>query len=295
MPIVLDPNTVGPAPITDATSLDGLIRAVTDIIWDGVLIKVDYTGLPQADYAIPFQANIYRLNADGTEELVRSGNPAKSYDQIVYAYDHEAAIGRAAAYRAVPKMADGSDGPSTDRVGVYVTMPQGSYTDPGVWAKCLDDPAKSMRLRMVEWNGESLPGNLAQNKVLNSPFKALTPDVRGGREGQFVVLTDGRDEYDMFEDLINAGPVLLQNRPDVLTRRDMYVSFDNVSYRRVARLVTEPEAYWTCDYIEQDRPSTFGQFLRIPGKSYIERLQNYPFFGDTLIDGHQYGDNTLAV
>lgn len=178
MPIVVANSTTNPAPVTDATSTDLRVRAVTDIIWDGVLVKVDFSGLPQANYQIPFTCNIYRLNADGTEDLVRSGNPARSYDMVVFAYDHEAPLGRACSYRAVPVMADGSNGPTTFPASVYVTQPAGTFKDPGLWAKCLDDPGKSMRWRAVRYGSGSLPGNLTTNRVWNNPFKAITPDVR---------------------------------------------------------------------------------------------------------------------
>ncbi|NJP75680.1 hypothetical protein HCJ99_33935, partial [Streptomyces sp. C1-2] len=75
---------------------------------------------------------------------VRSGNLAWAIEGVGQAYDHEAPLGVAVAYTAVPLYADGTWGPSSS-LAVVVPAP-----DPGhskdLWIKSIDQPGLSMRV-----------------------------------------------------------------------------------------------------------------------------------------------------
>lgn len=288
MPIVVPPLTVPPAPVVDATSLDGIVHAVVDTTWAGVLIRCDFSGVAvDPQWATPFQARVYRNDHFTGEVVVRSGDPALSYDRIVYAYDHEAPLGRAVTYRAVPMLFGGVEGATSAGASVVMPAPAGTASDPGVWCKSLEDPTLSMQLRLEAWNDGTYAGRFTADRILGGRNPATTWGKRQGLMSTMTVAVHGWDEYERILAVIDAGPLLIQGKPGRL-RPDVYVLVGDAGYNRP---VSDPDSQWltwTLPITEIDRPPTAGQTLRIPGKSFAERQRDYPTFDIVAMSGRTF-------
>lgn len=278
MPIIIDPSLPEPTPPTVVTGPDGVLTATVDAANAGVLLVADFTAMsPQ-----PTRARFYRNNPDGTTVLVRSGDPARAPGGTAVAYDDEAPLGVGVSWYAAPMAtADSVEGAPCDAVALEVPAPAGGVNDPGTWAKCLDDPNLSRQIKVQSWPEFDYDQGVASTRPLGSSFPVADLTYPGGSAtGTLTVLVADEAEETAVRAVFASGVVLTQSRPDY-NRADRYWLATGVKVSRISPRVQVTYRSLAVDLQQVDRPDTAGQKLRIPGRSYADRLAAYPTF-DTV-------------
>lgn len=100
MPIVVT-SPQDHAPVTDAISPDGRMRATVMSATAGVFLRVDYTsmlGVVGYDWPNPFRVTIWRQTEDGEITAVRGAQNIAQYGAIFHAYDDEVKFGQQVVY-----------------------------------------------------------------------------------------------------------------------------------------------------------------------------------------------------
>lgn len=264
MPIIADPTAPAPPLPTKVTGSDGVLTAYLDEPNAGVLLVADFSGASQ----VPARVRFYR--DDGV--LVRSGDWAWAPGGIAVAYDHEMSLsGSGHSWYAHPDV-----GADCQRVTLTVPAPSDLST---VWLKGLDSPGLSMQVVVSTWPRLHFAGRLSVSPVLGSAFPAfpaITQDLRQAPTSQMQVWTTTFGDSDALRLLVSSGVLLLQ--PNAKTgRRDQYVAIGDVD----ADLVGLPQGerlLWTLPLTEVERPATTGQRLRVPDRSYADRLATWPLY-----------------
>lgn len=264
MPMIVDPDAPEITPPTVVTSPDGWLRATVDTAWAGVVLAVDYTaGTPLADAASVMKVQITRQDpGDGPQLPVRSADPAWAVEGVGTAYDHEAPLGVAVVYTAVPQYADGTTGPAS---ALSLTVPQPDAGPHDVWLKSVDRPGLSAQVTVTSWPQLAWAARIDQATVLGSPFPVAAQDVYSSSTSSITIDTEGTAIETVQELLLTPGVLLIQTRA-AYHRPDQYVLISNPQ-QAVVSTPAAPRTY-TCDVIEVGRPDTAGQPLRLPAWSW---------------------------
>lgn len=290
MPILVAPNAPAPTEATDAISYSGAIRAVVDASNAGVRIFCDFSSFLVAGFGYsfpnPFRATVYRQTGDGTIVKVRSGDDVISYGGIFHAYDDEPPFGEVVAYWAIPLLADGTPGPTSGTVAVKTWAPAGGYDIPGVWFKCLDNPDISMPVRVQDWSTGTYPSGGKVADILGGKYPAASFDVRKSYSTSMVVLTSSEVEYQQLLSATELDVVqivgLSKHR-----RRSGYYLVGDMTPVRIGHADSTFDS-WSIQLTQLDRPSTAGQTLVVPGRTFADRRAAYPFFSDVLATGRTF-------
>lgn len=284
MPILVAPGHPGPTASTDSTTYNGVLRAVVDPVHAGVTIICDFSSYlaPGFGYTfpVPFTATVYRVMPDGTTIIVRSGEAVESYGGIFHVYDDEVPMGQVVGYYAIPQTADGGTGPTSGVAAVLSWEPDGGFTSPGVWLKCLDDPDLSMPVRVQDWSTGSYASGTNAVNVLGSPFPVANVDVRKAYASQVTVLTSTEDEYQQLLAASQTGIAYLVGLERHRRRTGYYLLGDMAPTRQGN--VNSAYDSWVIPLQQIDRPLTAGQTLAVPGKTLSDRQAAFPFFSDIV-------------
>ncbi|SFK72888.1 hypothetical protein [Streptomyces pini] len=267
MPMIVDLSAPQVTPPERTTSPDGWLAAVVDEAWAGVTLAVDYTAsVPLADAASVRQVRITRLDPGAAGPVpVRSADPAWAVEGVGTAYDHEAPLGVAVVYTAVPVYADGSEGPSSS-LAVTVPAPEAGADD-DLWLKSLDEPGLSARCMVVSWQSPTSAARQDAVDVAGSPYRALAYDEHGAETAQ-VVVDVPPERVEQVRELLRSGVLLAQVRPGYLTPDRFFVPGEITGPTPTGKLGSS-EGYQFGFTIEPiARPDTAGQPLRLPGWSW---------------------------
>jgi hypothetical protein len=264
MPMIVDPHAPEITPPVVVTSPDGWLRATADTTWAGVVLAVDYTASTPLDSVDDVRmVRITRQDPGAAAQVpVRSADTAWAIEGVGTAYDHEAPLGVAVVYTAVPTFADGTTGPST---ALSITLPIPAAGPGDVWIKSLDTPGMSARVTVTSWPQLTWSARIDQANVMGSPFPIAAQDVYSSSTSSITIDAEGAAIETVLKLLTTAGVLLIQTRPDY-HRPDQYILLSNPQQAAVST-PTQPRTY-TADLVEVDRPSTVGQPLRIPGWSW---------------------------
>lgn len=278
MPVVL-PAVTNAGFATDATSVDGRIRAKDDPQYGGVRIKIDY-GAELAAWQSPFVCTVYRVNADGTVWTVRGGDPYLNYGGVGWLYDQEAPLGQVVSYYAVPLLTGGAPGAASASASILTAVPTGGYDDPDMWLVNLEDPGASVQARATTSLAGTYTGRNDKQVILGSAYPAVTPDTRNGLTTTVSVLTSGSAEFTAMQTLIQQSVIL--RKSSLWERPDGYFTVDDVSYTAQSAATGRGLYVWQMNLTEVNRPSTAGQTVVVPGYSYNAYKTQYPLYRDVL-------------
>jgi hypothetical protein len=289
MPIVVSPGVPPPTDAVDSTSYSGAMRAVVDPDHAGVRLIADFSVAASwtgYTFGAPFTATIYRITQDGEIVIVRSGDAAKSFSKVIYAYDDEVPLGEVVGYWAIPVLVDGTDGPTSGVAAVKTYEPAGGFEEPGVYIKCLADPDLSMPIRIQDWTTGTYTSGATAAAMLGSPFPAINADVRKAYTSQMTILTASEDEFQAFlaACALNTAYIVGLTRH---RRRTGYYLLGDISPTRQGA-VHSPYDAWTVVLTQMARPDTTNQSNVTPGHSFKDRLAQYPFFSDVLASGRTF-------
>lgn len=279
MGITVDPQFVPAPPVETVTGPDGVLSAKVDPAHASVLLWTNYTT------ADPLPQKVRFFRGDGT--LVRSGDPAWAPGGLAIAYDHEAPIGAAAPYYAVPLYRDGSTGDSSATVAVQMPAPRGARE---VWIKSPLNPARSALAWVEETPEITWAARTTFTDVQGSRLPVAVWDVRSGLSTSLLIHTTTRAEAAALEALLDAGPLLVQTRAEY-DLESFYCLPGEVSKTRPGKMI-DPDALWTVPLTECRRPATLDAPLRVPGNSYAETDPDFPTYAEATATGTTYAEES---
>ncbi|MGC4946168.1 hypothetical protein ACLQ2N_08175 [Streptomyces sp. DT224] len=235
-------------------------------VWDGApnastSRRVTSTANPSAIRKV----RIVRQDPGGSIVPVRSADTAWAVEGRGTAYDHEAPLGRPVVYTATPIYADGTTGPASS-LAVTVPAPQPGE-DRDLWIKSVDEPGLSMRAMIVDWPGPSSAGRLDALDAAGSPYRVVSWDVHGA-ETYAVTVDVPPEQVEHMRELLRAGVLLAQVRPEYLTPDSYFVPGDIVGPTPTGKLGSSEGYRYTFTVEPVERPHTEGQRMRMPGWSY---------------------------
>jgi hypothetical protein len=286
MGIVIDPSATPPTPPVEATSPDGVLTARRDDAWAGVLLVADYT----AASSTTAQVRFVRVGPDGTEQPVRSGDPAWAPGGQAVAYDQEAPLGTPVSWYAYPVGWDGAVGTRSEGVALTIPEPE-PLAD--VWLKSLADPAASLRVVVTDWPALSYDERQQRADVIGRAAPVLTVDAWSTGSGDATILTQTLDERAALLSLLTSRAALLAQTRAVNGRPDQYVVPGKIS-EALAGASDDPARVWTVTLTGVDRPPTVDTGLRIPGRSYADSAVMWPTYADRTATGQTYGSVTTG-
>lgn len=266
MPMIVDPDAPLVTPPATVTSPEGWLTAVIDAPWAGVVLSYDGTAsTPVPDVADVRKVLITRQDPGAAEAVpVRSGNLAWAVEGIGQAYDHEAPLGVAVAYTAVPLYADGTWGPSTS---LAVTVPAPAVAESkDLWVKSLEDPGLSMRVMLMAAQGTTSAGRMDSAPRSGSPYTAIAYDTAAA-PSETVSVDVLAEDIAAFRQLIRSGVLLAQVRPGYQIPDRFFVPGD-VAEKPTGKLGSTGGYTVTFDIVPIERPDTSGQPMAAPGWSY---------------------------
>jgi hypothetical protein len=280
MPIVVS-QPVAQIPTPDAQSPDGKIRATVLPGSAGVFIRVDYTsmfGVLGYAWPNPFRVTIYRQTPDGVISAVRGAGNISQYGGIFHAYDDEVTFGQQIVYWAEAPTRDGSEIVETDKVSVLTWEPAGGFTQPGVWIKNLEEPDLSVPARCLDWSAGSWASRNATADIWGGSAPAVVTDVRKSYNTKMTILTKDEDEYQALRAAVDASVVYVVGL-ERHRRRTGYYLVGDISPARVGQASSQYDA-WEVALTGMDRPSSAGQSLSVPGRSYADRKRARAAYSD---------------
>ncbi|WP_345645864.1 hypothetical protein [Streptomyces tremellae] len=274
--MIVDPTAPHITPPTVIASPDGWLTATVDTAWAGVTLAVNYTTAPPLDRAADVRTvRVVRQDPGAAAPVpVRSADTAWAIEGIGPAYDHEAPLGVAVVYTAVPVYADGTLGPES---ALAVTVPApapGDDTD--LWIKSVDQPSLSLRAMLVTAPQPVAAGRLDTAAIAGSPYPAVAYDVHGAEAFDAVTIDVPPDQVDQVRDLLRSGVLLLQTRPGYQVTRDTFhVPGDITGPVATGKLGASGGFQFSWGVTPIERPDTAGQPLRLPGWSYDTLAERY--------------------
>lgn len=271
MPIVVHAS-VPPVPATDSQTPDGRMRATVMPGSAGVFLRADYRDLfgdPGYVFPNPLKVTFWRTDENGTTTPVRGADGAHQYGGVIHAYDDEVRFGQQVVYWAEAPLKDGSETVETGRVAVRTWEPDGGFTSPGVWIKNLENPDLSVPARCVDWSSGSWSSRNATADVWGSPDPAVVTDVRKGYNTKMTILTADEDEYQALLEAVNSSMVYIVGL-ERHRRRTGYYLIGDIAPSRLGKPHSSYDS-WDVALLGIGRPSTSGQSLTVPGRSYRER------------------------
>lgn len=293
MPIQIGTPTP-PAPVTDAITPDGYLRATVLPDDAGVFLRADFSSVltdPAYSWPNPFTLTIYRLTLDGEISPVRGAGNIGQYGGIIHAYDDEVPFGQIVRYWAVAFTADGEPGITTSYAAVTTWEPAGGFVSPGVWIKNLEDPVLSCPARVQDWSQFTYGSRNSVADIWGSPFPGVVSDVRKAPSSTITFLTKDEDEYQALLAAASASVVYIVGLAKHRRRTGYYVVGDLGS----ARIGHDPATgydTWTVPVQQMGNPATAGQSLTVPGRSYADRRAAYELYEDVQATGRTYGAGT---
>lgn len=270
MPMIVDPLAPPVTPPSPAVSADGWLTATLDPAYAGVVLDVDYTAsTPLAGAANVRKVRITRLDPGAASAVpVRSADQAWALAGVGVAYDHEAPLGVAVTYAAVPEYADGTTGP-TSQVSVTLAEP-----DPpqDVWIKSIDTPGLSALVTVTQWPQLQWASRIDSTQVQGSRYPTMSQDVYGASSSDITLDAEGSAIEAVRTLLTTPGVRLIQTLAGY-HRPDMYVVLGDA----VESIDATPEGgrTFTAAVTEVERPETAGQPLRMPAWSYDTVADTY--------------------
>lgn len=240
MPLVRPSNYVALTAPTTVTSPDGRLTAMVDTTWDGVLLKLDYSSIV-GNYPAPFTATIYRQNPDGSVVAVRSADPTFNYSGVCYAYDHEAPLGRAVRYYAVPNEYSAQTVGVINRTGWVATA---SDSDPSqLPPNAIDNTFGSghrWQSGTGQYNGMYFQVAFGVARVFDTITLDTGPGFSGDQVGSYSVITSN--------DGLNWGPSLASGSASGQLKT---ITFASPVVARFCRILCTAASgnWWTIDEI----------------------------------------------
>lgn len=286
MPIVVT-SPQDHAPVTDAISPDGRMRATVMSATAGVFLRVDYTsmlGVVGYDWPNPFRVTIWRQTEDGEITAVRGAQNIAQYGAIFHAYDDEVKFGQQVVYWAEAPTKSGDQIVETDKVAVLTWEPDGGFRSPGVWIKNLEDPDLSTPARCIDWSAGSWASRNATADVWGASQPAVTTDVRKSYNTSMTVLTKDEDEYQALLAAVNASVVYVVGL-ERHRRRTGYYLVGDIAPSRVGPAYSDYDS-WSIGLTGMGRPVSAGHSLSVPGRSYADRRALF----DTYQQVKDWGD-----
>ena len=273
MPMIVDPLAPPVTPPSPAVSADGWLTATLDPAYAGVVLDVDYTaGTPLAGAADVRKVRITRLDPGASGAVpVRSADQAWALAGVGVAYDHEAPLGVAVTYSAVPEYLNGTTGP-TSQVSVTLADPEPPLD---VWIKSIDTPGLSALVTVTSWPQLQWAARIDSAQVQGSRYPTASQDVYGASSSDITLDAEGGAIETVRTLLTTPGVRLIQTRPDY-HRPDMYVVLGDATESVDA--TPDGARTFTASVVEVERPATAGQPLRMPGWSYDEVADAYATF-----------------
>lgn len=282
-------SITGPVPqvfADDVLSLDGHLRVRSLSGYAGMYITVDFTALlPTSSYNFsnPFKATVYRQNDSGEVEIVRGGDKRTQYGGAFQVFDDEVRFGRIYMYWVEVYDRDENVSTTSDIVQIQSWEPAGGFNLPGVWFKCLDDPAKSMPVRVMSWVGGTYAGNASKTSIINSKYPGVNLRIRSAFTTQMTILTHSDDDNDEYEDFLSLAETGVMHIVGLSRhrRRDGYYVMDDIAPTRVSSLAASPYDAWSLDLSEVARPSTLNQNGAVtPWRNLKDRKAEFPTYKD---------------
>lgn len=283
-PIIVDPSFVPPPPPTSVTSSDGVLTATLDPAWFGVTLKANYSGGAALGYGLagygsgpygdplssggpsPVKVAFYR---DGVP--VRSGDMAWAPGGVAIAYDHEAPLGVASSWTAVPHFSDGTTGAESSAAVLTVPNPVAGKT--GVWLKSVEQPSLSRAVWLETAPKVGLSGNVSLNGALGSRYPVGSWDVRSAYTTSFALVTETAQQRADLEALLDSGPLMFQTGTSVDVA-DFYFLPGDVSWEFVSA-ASDATRRWTVAATQIARPATVDSSLLMPGLSWASTAATY--------------------
>jgi hypothetical protein len=278
MPIFTDPLVAPPAPPATVTSPDGILTVVADPDHAGVLLKADFSAVPDV-----YQIDFYR-----GAELVRSGDPSWAPGGLGVAYDHEAPLNATSTWHAVPRLWDGTIGAASEDAAMFLPEMDAAVD---CWIKPLADPGLSVAFQIhTDRITRGYTGRVNTTAIPGRRLPSVTWDRRTLAPLSITLRTDTVSDRDALDAALDEGPVLVQLR-STYGISDFYAapvdSTESYFLGMFSSLRDYPVTFQPCG-----RPATIDAPLFIPGRSYADsaavaytyddRLTTWPTYLDVL-------------
>lgn len=266
MPVIVPPGTTAPTPPVQAASADNRIRAITHPEGGGVFLYADFSDLNPAPRKVRFVRGLDQVP-------VRSGHDATAPGGTAVAYDREAPGGVPSAWYAIPVFWQAGrfvDGPSS--AGVQLVAPTVDV-ERDFWIKSIATPLQlrlSARYPLPEVTRQ---GRDASQEVPGSPYLAGGWDVPLRQPITYTFRTYTLEEFEQLEELLDAGPMLLQALRAYGIRDEYYKLRDLRSQYMIK--ATDPRRTVALTLSPCRRPPTEGAPLYVPGHSWADGQAAY--------------------
>ncbi|MFC5144299.1 hypothetical protein [Streptomyces aureoversilis] len=224
---------------------------------------------------------IYRVAEDGSRTLVRgtSGliNLQPITSDLMVVEDYEAPLGVEASYyielRATLSAIPGfraSDG---------VTLTAGDENI--CWIKDPGQPQRNAQFIVVTPPAWKRAISQAAYRVRGRRNPVVLSDVRGGLEGDLVVLTRSDTEAAALHWLLDSGDVLLWQVAPGVHETDLYVTVGEIGLPRLIDQIDEDWRQWTLPLTQVDMPTTIG-VAGTAGRTWQDVLSQFGTWQDVL-------------
>lgn len=272
MPVIVSPGFRLPADVDPVVSPDGRLTVILDAAHAGALLRADYSD-DNSVIKVRFE------RSDST--IVRSGDPAWAPGGWAHAYDHEATLGGGTSWRAVPILADGTEGTPSD----YVTAAIPALADGHVWLKPVHAPDLALKLPLQPQDFDYATRTDA-TPIAGSRYPTATWDVLQAPTSQITVITRDRQTEKALLRLLDQGPILGQ-WPACAGVDDHYFLPDKIASEEL-HWDGYPMRRWTIGTITIARPATVRSPLMIPGLSYDTVARDYDTYDQVVEQVESY-------
>lgn len=266
MPVIVPPTGVTPElPVTSESS-DGRLVAITHPAGGGVFLRADFSYMNPTPKKVRFVRSTDRIP-------VRSGHDAWAPGGIAKAYDREAPGGVPSVWYAIPIMHQAGEWvEGTITQGVQVVAPSVTI-DRDFWIKSIASP---LQIRLPAYGPDpttGMDGRDSGQEIPGAMYRAGGWDVPIKQPVTYTFRTETHDEFYQLEQVVQAGPMLVQSL-DLYGIRDEYYKLGAFRWAYVVGAF-DPRRESQVTFNPCRRPPTEHSALYVPGHSWDDGYAAY--------------------
>lgn len=222
------------------------------------------------------QAQVYRVHADGTEYLVRGGDPATMCTAWAR-WDYECPLDQQVTYRAVSTERDGAEATSSP-----VTLDSAGRH----WLKSVANPSLNLAVRVKDRGTRQQPPRAGKVEPPLRPDPIYVYQVRATDKGSIALYAaDQATETAIRAMVADGGPLVLQY-PAAAGGESLWLMVDTVGYNPVTRISVDLQREITLPFDTIGRPD--GAALGDPDSSYTKVSDSYQTYDQVAAVASSY-------
>lgn len=240
-------------------STDGAVTLTAHPEASFVTVLVDMSALITGDG--PHTTTVYRTTTAGTV-VVAGIDSVAAPNAILVGVDNQAPLGVDLTYTAVTTAPDGT---TVTSAAATITLPASTI---GTWCNSLTDPARSIRLIVVDYPKWTRPTRTNLLEIAERTNPLPVHRGRGGESGTLTVYVDTNARQAAVDNLVTSDDTWLIQSPAAHNEPDRYVTVGDTGAERISRLGAIPHRTYPLPLVVVDRPLTTGPTLTEPGYAY---------------------------